>query len=332
MSVTFKIAGADLREVVVEPGGQRRVDVADLPLRIDREETDRRVIEEIDCVAQLDEEVFLPYTVARHIADGPGRPTRVGASLLQGSHAEAQPARLTALRPRHPHLFLQGPSFTGRLGEPVDRLRNLRIADEHALDRAHVIGVDRIHELEIGGVGVDEPAVLVGHHDSVRRGRRQRVEEGIARLAAGDPQDAGCAGKEREHADHGKRGEQRQNVGLRVGAPDEEQCDHRADQEQRDREHQSDAATPLPAPIDRPAILAHVLRRHACVLLCARFAARITSGPILTFASLCGGLSLANVKSAPLAKCVVARAPRKRRKRRFRPFSQWRTAPRSRIT
>ncbi len=64
-------AGADLGEIVIEPAGQRRVDVADVAIGIDREETGRRVVEIVDGVLQLLKHVFLAFTVAGHIGDGP---------------------------------------------------------------------------------------------------------------------------------------------------------------------------------------------------------------------------------------------------------------------
>src|SRR5947209_19694801 len=105
------------------------------------------MIEEINRVAQLDEEIFLARALARDIADCPGGPARVLPRLLQRPHAEAQPAYLATLGSRHSHLFLQWPAFACRLGEPVDRFRDLRIPDEHALDGPHIIGIDRVHEL-----------------------------------------------------------------------------------------------------------------------------------------------------------------------------------------
>ena len=66
-------AGADLGEIVVEPGGERGVEVADVAVAIDREEAGRRVIEIVDGVLQLLEDVLLALAVARHVGDGPQR-------------------------------------------------------------------------------------------------------------------------------------------------------------------------------------------------------------------------------------------------------------------
>ena len=65
------------------------------------------------------------------------------------------------------HLLLQALAFARRLEQPVDRLGHVGIADEHALDRPHVVGVRRADEIEIGGIGVDHAAVAVGDQDAV---------------------------------------------------------------------------------------------------------------------------------------------------------------------
>ena len=66
-------AGADLREVLIEPIGERRVEIDDVTLVIDREEARRRVIEIIDGVLQFLKNVFLPLAFARHIGKRPYR-------------------------------------------------------------------------------------------------------------------------------------------------------------------------------------------------------------------------------------------------------------------
>src|SRR5205814_8242554 len=99
-------ARADLREIVIEPAGESGIEVADVTLLIDREEPSGRVIEIVDRVLQFLKHVLLPVAVTCHVADGPRSPARVWSVLLQRAHAEAQPARRTAIGGRHPHLLL----------------------------------------------------------------------------------------------------------------------------------------------------------------------------------------------------------------------------------
>jgi hypothetical protein len=76
------------------------------------------------------------------------------------------------LRPGDPHLFLGAAAFARRLEQAIDRLRHVGIADEHPLDRPHVVGVGGFDEAEIGGVGVDDAAARVGDQEARRPRRR----------------------------------------------------------------------------------------------------------------------------------------------------------------
>ncbi len=78
-----------------------------------------------------------------------------------------------------------------------------------------------------------------------------RPERRVAAVLAGDPQNAGGGGEQREHADHAEDGQQRQHVGLGLIAPDEQQADRGADQHDGDQQHQADAAPPFAAPACR---------------------------------------------------------------------------------
>ncbi len=86
-------AGADLGEIVIEPGGQRGVEINNVATGIDREEAGRRMIEIVDGVLQLLEHVFLALAVARHVGDRPHRHARVALVGAERAHAHAQPAR-----------------------------------------------------------------------------------------------------------------------------------------------------------------------------------------------------------------------------------------------
>ena len=66
-------AGAELGEIVAEPGGERRVQVDDVARRIDREEAGRRMVEIVDRVLQLLEDVLLPLALVRDVGDRPQR-------------------------------------------------------------------------------------------------------------------------------------------------------------------------------------------------------------------------------------------------------------------
>src|SRR6185503_18955090 len=137
--VDLERARADLRQVVVEPGGERGVEIDDRARGIDREETGRRVVEIVDRVLKLLEDVFLPLALARDVGDRPHGHAGVALALSGRPYIESQPARALAVAAGEPHLFLKAPAFARRLYQPVDRLGHVRIADEDPLDRPHVI-------------------------------------------------------------------------------------------------------------------------------------------------------------------------------------------------
>ncbi len=292
--------GADLREVVVEPARERCVEIADVALRIDREEAGRRVIEIVDRVLQFLKDVLLPVAVARDVAHRPRGPARILAGRLQRPHAEAQPARGGAIGAGHARLFLQRPALARRLREAIDRLRHRRIADERPFDRPHVIGIDRIDQRQVRRVGVDHAALRVGDENAVGRTRRNRVDEGVPRVAAGEPDDARGAREQAEHADHRKRGQKCKDIGLRVGAADEQEGDHRPDQQQRHRENEPDAAATLAAAIDRGSSLL------ACVLYCRHAAAAFLSCHANHLPSVSRRARRARVENVPFARFLKA--------------------------
>ena len=142
-SVELQSAGAELRQVVIEPFGQRGVEVADLAIGIDREEAGRRMVEIIDGVLQLLKDVFLALELARHVGDGPDR---------QPAACLPSPSGRTRMRSQRPGSPLRPPTRTSScrrrpsraaLQQPIDRFRHAGVADEHPLDRAHVVGAGR---------------------------------------------------------------------------------------------------------------------------------------------------------------------------------------------
>ena len=58
---------------MVEPFGQRRIEVGDVAIGIDREEAGRGMIEIVDGVLEFQKHILLPFQLARHVGDGPDR-------------------------------------------------------------------------------------------------------------------------------------------------------------------------------------------------------------------------------------------------------------------
>jgi hypothetical protein len=263
-------AGADLREIVVEPAGERGIEIDDVAVALGREEARRRMVEIIDRMLQLLEDVLVPLELARHVGQRPDRHAGLALALAERAHADAQPAPGLALVGADPHLLLAAAAFARRLEQAIDRLRHAGIADEDPLDRAHVVGIGRLHQVEIGGIGIDHAPAGVGDHDALVG----VVDHGLEQRAGGLPvrgaQDPRGKREQQEHPDHGQHGQQRQDVGLGIGAADEQQACRRAHEQQRNEQHETDAAAAAdrPGPVDRRAGLAagQLLLRHIGVI------------------------------------------------------------------
>ena len=166
-SASFKPAGADLRQILVEPIGQRGVEIDHVALGIDGKKAGRGVIEIIDGVLQFLKDILLPLALARHVGQRPDGQAPVAAAFAERPHAQPQPARRPALDAGDPHFLLQALALARRLEQPVDRFGGVGVADEHALDRPHVVCIRRVDQIEIGGIGVDDAAVAIGDENAV---------------------------------------------------------------------------------------------------------------------------------------------------------------------
>ena len=199
------------RQIVVEPVGQRGVDIADVAGRIDREEAARRMIEIFDRVLQFLEDVFLPLAVAGDVGDRPHRVFR-----LRAWPSPSGRTRMRSQRPWPPSLardadfFLLALAFARRFQQAEHRLRHIGIADEDALDRANILrrsprrsAPDRRHWNRRHGRGRRSPR---GRH---RRWSAMRLIDRIVGRAVGKAHDAGGKGEQRKQADHRQHGQQR---------------------------------------------------------------------------------------------------------------------------
>ena len=216
-------ARSDLGEVVVEPVRQRRVDIDDLAGRIDREEAARRVIEIFDRVLQLLEHVLLAFAVARDVGDRPHRVFRLALGLAERTHPHPEPAALRAVVAGDADLFLLPLALARRLQQAEHRLRDIGIADEDALDRAHVLRAGRARQREIGGVGIDHVAPGIGDGEPVMGMVGDAAHHGIIGLAIGETDDAGGEGEQIEQPDHRQQRQHAEDIGLRLGAADRHQ-------------------------------------------------------------------------------------------------------------
>ena len=99
-------AGADLREIMVEPIGQRGIEIDDVAVALGREEAGRSMVEIVDGVLQLLEDVLVPLELARHVGERPDRHAGLALAVAERAHADAQPAARLALVGTDAHLLL----------------------------------------------------------------------------------------------------------------------------------------------------------------------------------------------------------------------------------
>ncbi|OIQ67549.1 hypothetical protein GALL_508720 [mine drainage metagenome] len=79
----LQTARSYLRQIVIQPVGQRRVDIDDVSGGIDRKEAARRMIEVFDRVLQLLEHILLPFAVAGDVGNRPHRVFRLALAAAE---------------------------------------------------------------------------------------------------------------------------------------------------------------------------------------------------------------------------------------------------------
>ena len=249
----LEAAGADLGQILIQPIGERRVEINDIAALIDGKEAGRCVIEVVDRVLQLLKDVLLPLALAGHVAERPhGEPARALA-FADRPHAQPQPARGAAPDAGDAHLLLQALAFARGLEQPVDRLGRVCIADEHAFHRPKVVGVGRADEVEVRGIGVEHAAVPVRDQYGVEALINEPLDQRARGLRSRQAKDAGRQREQREDAEGRQHREEAEDVRLGIAASQHHDAGRGADQDAGDEQHENHAAAALRArgPVDR---------------------------------------------------------------------------------
>jgi hypothetical protein len=177
--------------------------------------------------------------LARHVGQRPDGHARFALAGAKRPNADAQPTAFLTFMGADAHFLLAAAAFTGRFQKPVDRLGNARIADEHALDRANIVGIRRRDQREVSGIGKTTRPLT-----SVTRCHRRPIDHGLEQRARSRSSGTAKYGREREqqkHADHGQESENRENVGLRVSTTDEQKTSPSGHEKERNEQHETDA-------------------------------------------------------------------------------------------
>ncbi len=240
----LQAARPDFRQIVVQPVGQRRVDVGDVACGVDREEAARRVVEVFDRVLQFLEHILLAFAVAGDVGNRPHRVFGLALALAERPNPHPQPAAMAAVGAGDADLFLLPLAFACRLEQPEHRFRYIGIADENPLHRANVVRRRRPREREIGRVGIGHVTAGVGDREAVIGEIGDAADHRIVGRAIGEANDPGREGEQIEQADHRQQREQPENVGLRLRAADRRERDRDGDDRAGHQQHQHDAAAP----------------------------------------------------------------------------------------
>ena len=192
----FELARRELREIIVEPPGERRIHVGDRAVWLRREKAGGRVVEIVDHMLQVLKKAFVPFAFARDVGDGPERRV-VFCDALERAHPDAIPGRAAFAGQRRRDAQFLDAAFAGagRLRETIDRFGNVGRARKQPLDGTQVRRALGGGERAIGVVGVedarmgvgDDQAIVVAVRDrlrGVRAGRRgPRIEAGRRRTS-----------------------------------------------------------------------------------------------------------------------------------------------------
>ena len=163
----LQAARPDFRQIVIQPVGQRRVDIDDVAGGVDREETARRMIEIFDRVLQFLEHVLLAFAVAGDVGDRPHRVFGLALALAERPDPHPQPAAMAPSRAGNPDFFLLPLAFARRLEQAEHRFRTSGLPMKTRSTGRTSCARRRPRDREIGRVGIGHMAAGVGDGEAV---------------------------------------------------------------------------------------------------------------------------------------------------------------------
>ena len=238
----LEAARADLGEVMAEPIGQRGVDIDQIARRIDREEPGRRVVEIFDGVLQFLEHVFLALAIARDVGKRPDREFRIVLGGAERPHPHPQPAPGGAIGTGDPHLLGMALGLARGLEQPEHRLRHVGIADEHPLNRPHILRAGGAGQAQIGLVGIDDMAAGIGDRETIESVFGHRPHDRIVGDPVGEAHDPGRECEQHEQPDHRQERQRADDIGLGMSAAERHERQRRRHDRAGDQQHQGNAA------------------------------------------------------------------------------------------
>ena len=239
----FEPAGADLGEIMIEPIGERGIEIDDFALVVDRKKSSGRVIEIVDGVLQFLKHVLLALTFPRDVRKRPDGQRRRALVAAERPDAESEPTRGLAFHPGDAHLFLELPAFPRRSQQPIYGLRRIGIAYERALHRPRFFVIACYGQIEISRIGIDDAAVIGGDDNGLRSAVNHRFDQRIATIGGrAHTQDSAGKGEQRKHANAGEDGEKSDGVLFGIAAAERHDRAECRNQRHRDQQHHDYAA------------------------------------------------------------------------------------------
>ena len=198
-------AGPDLGQIVVQPFGQRGVEIGQATVGLGREEACGRVVEEVDRVLEFLEHVLVPLALARHIGDAP-QDGALAADPVERADFDPVPAdRRDPVEGRRQADLLRGPAVIARrLGKTIDGLRNLGRPGEQPLHGAELAHVRRARHGEVGLVGVEEARITFRDQKPLAAGIGDQLGQIVAGRLPGELQHADGVEEQRAQPDDGE--------------------------------------------------------------------------------------------------------------------------------
>ena len=143
-----------------------------------------------------------------------------------------------------PDLLLLPLAFARGLEQAEHRLRDIRVADEDALDRTDVLRARSPRQRQIGGVGIDHVPPGIRDRQPVIGMIGDVAHHRVVGGTVGETDDARGKREQIEQADHCQERQHAEDIGLGLGAADGHQRDRDRHDSGGDQQHQHDAAAP----------------------------------------------------------------------------------------
>ena len=240
-------AGADLGEIVVQPGGQGGVHVTDVAVGAAGKEAGGGMVEEVDGVLEFLEDVLVALALAGDVGDAPQADVaRTGYDERADPHAVPSrgPGRWRQRR-RKPQFFRSAPAVPRRLGQAINRLGNLRSSGKQPLDATQLAAVLGLAQAHVIVVGVQEATAPVGDEQTFQPAVANDTGDVAAQRPPGELEQADRVAEQCEDADHGEQREQADDEVARVFPRQNGERHRGADQQGGEQDHQARAAGAL---------------------------------------------------------------------------------------